>query len=177
MAVSYWMDDPDSWDSLEFSGDGWKVLFEGLPVEVDGDFGNDYDVKKSPGADGAPATNKGYDPCKPKVSWTLWTFDHWLAYQELLDRAQPKPGKTPPIVVTVVHPQLQLVKKSRFRIAKINTLKRVGPHMMQAQFELLEFFDAPKVIPKPSSLERPEEKRERAIYDIDFTPSKKVKPD
>jgi hypothetical protein len=175
-SVPFWDDGAsgvDAWDRLEIN----SLVFEKTNVEVDGDFGNEWDVKKSPGADGAPATNKGYEPCKPKVSWLLWTIEHFDTYAALLDKVQSKPGKAPPVVLEVIHPQLQLVKKSRFRIAKIHLLKKVGPQQMQACFELLEYFDSPKPIPKPDANVRPpDDKRERAVYDIDFKPSKTVKP-
>jgi hypothetical protein len=165
MAVGSWIESPGEWDRLIID----DFAFDETEVNVDGDFGNDWDVKKAPGADGAPATNKGYEPCKPKITWVLWLEVHWETYQELLDKVQPRPGKTPPAVITVFHPQLAIVKKSKFKIAKVHTLKKVGPQQLEACFELIEHFDAPKPVPSPKP-QLPEDRPERTrhIYDNDF---------
>lgn len=146
MGVPFWLEDTNAWDRVAIDG----FEFAETQVSVDGDFGNDFDVKKSPGADGAPATNKGYDPAKPKLTWLLYSWDHYLEYEALLKKLAPRPGKTQGAeFVEIVHPQLQLVGKSKFRIARIHMLKKVGPQMMEAQFDLLEWFATPKPIPKP----------------------------
>jgi hypothetical protein len=165
MGVPFWQEDTNAWDRVEIGG----VEFAETQVDVEGDFGNDWDVKKSPGADGAPATNKGYEPCRPKLTWLLYLWDHFDAYVELLAKVQPRPGKTAPPEIEVVHPQLQLVGKVKFRIVKIHTLKKVGPQMMQAQFDLLEYFPTPKPIPpKPAP---------KTVPARPFTDSDKGSPD
>jgi len=175
VALPFWDDDIDAWDSLQIE----DIKFEELDVTVDGDLGNNFDVKQAPGTDGAPATNKGYERIKPKVLWTMYTDVHWELYQELLAKVQPKPGKAAPVVVTVIHPQLQVLKKEKFEITKISTLKKVGPQMMQAQFDLLEHFPTPKPIPdsrpKAPTDDTP---RERAVFDPLFDkPSNNPKPE
>jgi hypothetical protein len=146
MGVPFWYDDPDAWDRIEIAG----FEFADTDVDVDGDLGNDFDVQKAAGADGAPATNKGYDPCKPKVSFALYTKEHFETYQALLAKVQPKPGKTPPPVVDVIHPKLQLVKKQKFKITKLHLPKKNGIGILVAAFDLLEYFPDPKPVPKPA---------------------------
>lgn len=144
---SFDTEDWDSWDRVTIQG----VLFDETVVDIDGDLGNDFDVKKAPGADGAPSIDKGYSPCQPKLTWTLWTDEHRAAYRKLLALVQPKPGKQAPPIITVVHPQMTLHKKEKFKIAKLHFLKKVGPQMQQAQFDLIEYFPTPKAIAKPST--------------------------
>jgi hypothetical protein len=160
MGVPSWNEDPDAWDRIEING----FEFAETEVDVDGDFGNDFDVKKAPGADGATLTNKGVEPIKPSVKWTLWKDEHWDIYQALIAKVYPYPGKTPLPLVEVIHPQLQLLKKVQFRLVRVHTLKRVGPQMMQAQFDLLEYFPVPKSIPKPAPAVTTRT-RERAIIE------------
>ena len=164
MGVPSWFDSPLSWDQLAID----EFYFLDTNVEVDGDFGNEWDVKKAAGADGAPATNKGYEPCKPKLTWHLWNETHFTTYASMLEKIQPKPGKTPPPVVEVIHPQFLLVKKTKFRIAKVHTLKHLGKQIMQAQFDLLEYFANPKPVPKPSKPDETNRTYERAVFDTEF---------
>jgi hypothetical protein len=172
MTVSSWFENPGEWDSLEING----ILFEETKVEVDGDFGNDFDIKKAPGADGATLTNKGVEPIKPSIKWVLWTEEHWEAYGALLNEVYPKPGKTPLPLLDVYHPQLQLLSKSRFRLVRVHTLKQVGPQMMEARFDLLEYFAVPKPIPKPAPAVTTRT-REVAITELETSkPSNNVSP-
>lgn len=140
MPFLLWTEAPEGWNSLVINETG----FTDTKVEVDGELGNEFDVKKAPGSDGATETNKGYEPCKPKVSWVLYTNDHFRDYQALLADVQPKPGKTGPSVVSIFHPQIQLHRKERFYVTKIHFLKHIGSNQMQAVWELLEYFPAPK---------------------------------
>lgn len=175
---SYVDQDWTEWDRVKIN----EFLFDQLKVDVDGDLGNDWDVQKSPGADGAPANNKGYDPIKPKLTWELRTPNHWSTYKKLLASVQPKPGKKAPVIITVVHPQLVLLKKEKFKIAKIHTLKKSGLQLMTAQFDLLEHFDKPKKIPKVEIFSsNPDTKMTETDGLIDYRekqslPSKKVMP-
>ena len=170
MPLPYWDDDPALWNTLYI--DEW--VWRDTAVDFDGDMGHDWDVQKAPGADGAPATNKGYEPCKPKLTWTLYTREHWGMYQEMLGVAQPKPGKTAPIVVEVSHPLISVHRKVKFRIARVHLLKRMGKGMRQASLDLLEYFAAPKPVPQPPA-QRPE--REQALETrVIETPSKTLIP-
>lgn len=172
MAVPFWADDPDSWSRLEING----FVFEGLPVDVDGDFGNDFDVKKAPGADGATLTNKGVEPIKPSVRWTLYTAEHFAVYQEMIDKVYPHPGKTPLPLLEVIHPQLLILKKSKFRLVRVHTLKKVGPQQKEARFDLLEYFAAPKPV-KPPAPPVPTRTREVAIIEFETSkPSNNLSP-
>ena len=162
MPVPFWGDDPDAWNRLGI-GSTVEFVFDKTSVTIEGDLGNDWDVKKSPGADGAKATNRGYDPCRPKVVWTLYTAEHFATYQALLEDVQPRPSKQAPVVIEVSHPDLDLHKKRRFRIAKIHLLKKLGPEQKQAQFDLIEYFPEPKKIPKKASTSAEDEERDSEI--------------
>lgn len=178
MGVPSWVTDPASWDRIEING----FVFEETKVEVDGDFGNDFDIKKAPGADGATLTNKGVEPIKPQIKWVIYNDAMWGTYQALLAKVYPYPGKTPLPLLEVIHPQLLLLKKAQFRLVRVHTLKPVGPEMMQAQFDLLEYFKQAKKVqpPAPPIPDRNSADRgERPLYDIDFQknkPSNKPKP-
>ncbi len=164
MPISDWVEDPGAWDRLEISG----FVFEATDVEVEGSFGNDFDVKKAPGADGATLVNKGVEPIKPTIRWTLYTSEHAGLYGQAVDKFQPRPGKTPLPLITVIHPQLQHFKKAQFRIVRMHTLKKVGPGMMQAQWDLLEYFAEAKTTPKSDTTpSTPSRTRERAITELE----------
>lgn len=177
MGIPSWLDDPASWDRIEING----FEFAETKVDVDGDFGNDFDVKKAPGADGATLTNKGVEPIKPTVKWLLYTEEHWATYQEMMKKIYPFPGKTPLPLLEVVHPQLQLLSKLKFRLVRVHTLKPVGPQQVEARLDLLEYFDKPKTPPKPAVVPdtNGSERAQRDPYDNDFfryKPSNSAKP-
>lgn len=175
MPIPSWNEDPDAWDRIDING----FIFHDTSVDVDGDFGNDFDVKKAPGADGATLTNKGVEPIKPSVRWVIYNEVHWLIYQALIAKVYPKPGKTPLPLLEVIHPQLQLLSKLQFRLVRVHTLKKVGPQQLEARFDLLEYFKAPKPVPKPQVTPATKWERERRVdYDPNFfrKPSAEVKP-
>lgn len=174
MGIPSWFQDAGAWDRLEINGFEFDT-----EVEIDGDFGNDFDVKKAPGADGATLTNKGVEPIKPQVKWLLYDDTTWDTYQALLAKVYPYPGKTPLPLLEVIHPQLLLLKKTQFRLVRVHTLKKAGPQILRAQFDLLEYFAAPKKIqpPAPPVPNKEGEDRPRAIYDTEFfKPSNNPKP-
>ena len=173
MGVPVWGDDPAAWDRIEING----FEFDETKVDIDGDFGNDFDIKKAPGADGATLTNKGVEPIKPSAKWLLYTSDHWDTYQALIAAVYPYPGKTPLPLLEVIHPQLQLLKKAKFRLQRVHTLKVVGKQILEARFDLVEYFDTPKKVPSPSPTVVASRERERDFVLLEeFKPSKNAKP-
>lgn len=173
MATPSWIADPGAWDRLEING----FVFDSV-VDVDGDFGNDFDVQKAPGADGATLNNKGVEPIKPSVRWQLYTEEHWGTYEAMIAAIYPYPGKTPLPLLDVQHPQLQLLKKRMFRLARVHTLKKVGPQICEARLDLVEYFAKPKTIKKPSTdVPVANERRVRTVYEIQSTkPSTNILP-
>lgn len=180
MAVPFPTTDPELWDILRIADWTWSET----NVDIDGDFGNELDVQKAAGSDGAPARDKGYEPCKPSVTWTLYTEEHFTQYEGFLLTSQPKPGKTGAQVVVVSHPLLQLYKKERFTVAKIHLLKHQGKGMWQGRVDLVEWFPAPKA-KKTDVPDAAAEKRAREASEVlqqynpafDRTkPGEKVKP-
>ncbi len=146
----FWGDDSDAYDTIAIG----EAFFENTKIDISGDLENAFDVKKAPGADGAPSTNKGYDPCRPTVTWVLWTKEHFETYEAMLAIVQPKPGKVAPPVVRVIHPILWLYKKERFKVTKLHMLKYLGSSQWEARIDLLEHFDAPKPVAKPKNNEQ-----------------------
>lgn len=140
MPVPFPTTDPELWDILRIADWTWDAT----SVTVEGDFGNELDVQKAPGSDGAPARDKGYDPCKLQVTWTLYTESHFIQYEGFLATNQPKPGKTGAQVVVISYPLLQMYKKERFTISKIHLLKFLGKGMWQGRVDAVEWFPAPK---------------------------------
>lgn len=173
MGEPFWADDPELWNRLYIE----DIVFDETDVQIDGAFGTNWDVQTAPGTDGPPGINKGYEPVKPKITWMLYTEEHQRSYEFLLSLVQPKPGKqAPKVSVTVVHPLLRMHKKEKFKIALIHLLKPVGGSQMQATWDLIEHFDAPKQIPKAVDT-RATTRTEVALQFRDReTPSKKLLP-
>jgi hypothetical protein len=95
--------------------------------------------------DGAWETYKGYQPAKPKVTWTLWNDEHFQLYQDLLSVLRPKPGRTRPPMVTVEHPLLAMHQLVTFNLAGISLPAAKGKGMFEASLSLIEWFQAPKI--------------------------------
>lgn len=119
-------------------------VFEVTKVDVEVDYERKWDVKETPGADGASETNKGYTPCTPKVSILLWTDTHREAWDRLAASIRPAGGKQPPKPITVEHAELAAAKRSRFYVKKLSGKKFIGPGRDEVVIELLEYFGTPK---------------------------------
>jgi hypothetical protein len=177
MSVPSWIEDPDLWDEI-YVGDAY---FNETNVDVEGTpFGNELEVKKGNGADGATNKDKGYVPWKPKLSILIYSQEHWVQYDVLLQLYQPKPGKTGSPVVRITHPIFDLYKKNRFKIEKLHPIRHIGEGKWIAAFDLLEHFDAPKPQPKPkpNGDQQPAgSRRERLGLEYELNkPSAKPKP-
>lgn len=176
--VPSWIEDPDLWDEI-YIGDAY---FDETNVDIEGTpFGNEFDVKKSKGSDGASITDQGYRPWQPKVSVLLWTQFHWEQYQVLLALYQPQPGKKGTKVVRFQHPIFDLYKKNRFKIEFIYPLKHQGAGKWLMQLDIVEYFEVPKPKPKPKpngDEAAPEgSRRERIGLEYELNkPSAKPKP-
>jgi hypothetical protein len=168
------MEDASEWDRVEING----YIFEETKVDIDGDgFGNDFDVQKAAGADGATLNNKGVEPIKPSVKWLIYNEFHWTAYQALVEEIYPYPGKTPLPLVKVVHPQLVLLKKEKFRLARIHPLKPTGNQIMEARLDLVEFFEKAKKAQPPSTTGAATRTRQAAIRELETNkPSNNTNP-
>lgn len=70
----YWAgseDEARAWDTCKIDG----ILIENVTVEVVKE--RDIDVKKSPGADGATFSDKGYEPAKVTIKVKITSRDEW----------------------------------------------------------------------------------------------------
>ena len=91
--------DLSAWDTAYLAG----TQLPGL-VKVETSVTRKIDVKTAPGVDGATITFHGLDAARIALTITLWTPDHWAAWQALLPTVQPRAGKPPAKPVSFAHP-------------------------------------------------------------------------
>lgn len=100
-------------------------------LKVDGaEVSRKWDVKTSPGTDGATITDQGYEVAKPTLTLLLWTSDQWDTWQDIAANLLPKPGKAskkPPRPVPVTHPALDSVGVNNVIILSISAPKPASP--------------------------------------------------
>lgn len=134
------------WDALVVGVPGlieWK--FSDVPVTVSAELAINWDVQTGPWMDGAWELYKGYQPAKPKVSWTLWNEEHFQLYQDLLSVLRPKPGRTRPPIIKVEHPLLAMHQLVTFNLAGVSVPQAKGKGMFEASLSLIEWFQSPKL--------------------------------
>lgn len=148
-------EDPDAWDGVTIavarSGNSNVYRWENLPVDFDGDVVNDWDVKKAKGADGARATDNGYEAAQFSMKWLLWKSEHFRTYELFVADAKPRAGKEAKPILTIVHPMLAMfglmvcnLKKCRFP-----DFKEVD--QWEAKVDLVEWSPSPKPVKKATN--------------------------
>lgn len=92
-----------SWDVVTLGG-------ETLPGRcvLRGQFARKIDVKQAPGRDGSTLTDLGYEPARIELTIWLWTEEHWEAFERLVPRIRPRPGKGMGEALDVSHPATSL---------------------------------------------------------------------
>lgn len=114
-----------------------------MPVEVDGAAAIKLDVKNAPGTDGASETYQGYEPSKPTVKFTIYTAQMWLDVQAMIREIKPKPGKTAPAPIEIVHPLLSILGLRKFYVEKMPVPKQVKHDQWEIVLNLVEWFAKP----------------------------------
>ncbi|MBI2392823.1 MAG: hypothetical protein HYV09_24775 [Deltaproteobacteria bacterium] len=134
----FWNDDPESWDTVIVSG----VRLPGL-ARIEGlELASKWDVKEAPGTDGATETYQGYTPASFQIVLRIWDRAQWVEWLALAPRFRPRPGRSSPDPVDVVHPDLAIWGISRAIIRKLKP-KKIDD-FYDVAFDMLEFFPQPK---------------------------------
>jgi len=119
------------------------LLFTGK-VDIDGAVTYKLDTKPSAGKDGAKHSYQGYLPAAITVGLQLHDEQSHKDFAALLKIILPKPGKTIPPPVDIVHPWLELYGLRAFLVPKVHLPRRVAPQLFEAKLECTEYFPAPK---------------------------------
>jgi hypothetical protein len=138
----------------------WQTAWLGgvqLPGLVNVDLGDGpgrkWDIKSPPGTDGAVYTDQGFEGAPVTLTVTLWTPDHWKAWQALLPGILPKPGKgtkKPPAPRALVHPDANALGVTGVIVLNVSGLKSAGPGMKQATIKAAQW-----VKPKKAAIYTP----------------------
>lgn len=150
MTTPFWETAPDQYDAIMLGSDTF-VIFSPTRVRIDGELSVKFDVKEAPGTDGASITYRGYTPAKVDVTWALYTEDMLRDFESLLPDIRPKPGKTAPKPIEIVHPQLALYNLHKFFVEKMPLLKKAGSGIYDVTLSCVEFFPKPKSSKKGGS--------------------------
>lgn len=146
-----WIQYPDDFNTLYVVADQRTFKFAETEIDIDTSLGVKWDVKESAGTDGANEKYRGYSPAKVSVTWLLYTLEHEFEWTRLFNDIAPKPGKTAPGPILVLHPLIAKVNLGRFRIDDISGPKKKTIGMLSVTLKLFEYFDAPKVTPKTTA--------------------------
>jgi hypothetical protein len=150
VAAPFWATDPDTWNTVTvIPAGGNPYVFGNTKVSVTGELTMKWDVKESPKSDGATEKFMGYSPCRPEVTWQIYTEQHWDDWQSLFNLIRPTAGKTGPVEVEIVHPQLSQAKLRKFWVESIPIPRQTGPDIFDVSIHCLEWFEKPKVSKPP----------------------------
>lgn len=142
---------PEAYDTLTITIDGatgspWTWV---TWVEVEGVPSNEWDDKKAGGQDGAAAADKGYRLARPKLRWILHTHEQWVAFQQMIKAARPRPGKKTKPTLRVTYPLLADYELRNFVVEGTPIAKFLEVDQWEAQLELLEQGTPKKAKTKP----------------------------
>jgi len=120
--VPWWEDNERGaeWDTVTVNGTQWpgtaKVSGRGV--------GRKLDVKSRGGADGARVIDKGYEPGRFDITFSLWTSEHVDALGALLPVLNPRrAGAAAAHTVDVYHPALALAGIGRAVVDSVGILQ------------------------------------------------------
>jgi hypothetical protein len=85
-----------------------------------------WDVKESPGSDGAVMTYQGYTPAPFQIVFDLWTEAQEVTWAEIMTKIRPKPGRGQGKPVDVAHVDLDEVGCRQAIIKKIRSKRENG---------------------------------------------------
>ncbi len=113
---------PTWWDVVNVAG----VVSPGL-CEV-GEFtkGNEWDVKKGKGSDGATLTYVQRKPAKGKLKFYLWTSQHFVQWSTFYANFKYDPTKKDVQAVEIFHPSLAAIELHAFVTEDITNIVHEG---------------------------------------------------
>ena len=145
------IDDPQAWDSVIIAGRQSPGLAQ--IGEVSREY--EWDVKVGKGAFGSTTTFTGRVPAKFSVTFTLWTQQHFSAWEDFVERLKYNPAKikiNPETLwvsgvspVDIFHPTLVLIDVNAVVIQKINSLVHKGRGVYTASIDFLEYYPPPRL--------------------------------
>lgn len=120
-SVPFWGDDPDAWGSLVLD----ETLVLGLAV-VDVSIGRKIESKSPAGSDGATVRDKGYEPGRVTITLSLWEREHFVSFQGLLPRINPRSRPNARAPISISHPACALLGISEVYVERVGGLKPSG---------------------------------------------------
>ncbi len=132
------------WDTATLGGKQVPGLVKVSGAEV----GRNWDIKPSPGTDGATYTDQGYALAKPTLTVLIWTPAQWALWQQMLPQIAPRPGKVskkPPAPVSVTHPALNSLGINALVILTVSAMEPASPKgAMQATIKTSQYLKPKK---------------------------------
>jgi len=130
-----WLDDISEWETIYFNG----MMAPGI-ARVKGGRRRRIDLRITPGASGATASNMGYDPGEFTVTLTLWTAKQWKWLQDMMGMLLPPPtAKVQPRSVKVNYPALRIVGITDCYIESVAIPEVNEQQIGRVEFDCLEF--------------------------------------
>lgn len=130
---------PQWWDVVNVAG-----VVSPAVCEV-GEFtkGNEWDVKKGKGSNGATLTFVQRKPAKGKIKFYLWTSQHFVQWSTFYAVWKYDPTKKKTQAVDVFHPSLAAIELSAFVTEEITNIIHEGNGKYSMTVSLLEYFPPP----------------------------------
>lgn len=140
MAEAFWTDSP-AWNTVVL-GD---VTLPGLCV-VEFEIGEDIEVTKSKGKNGARCKDQGRDPCQIDVEVTLGTRQHWEDWQKAFPKLNPRRANAIKEPKEIIYPDLNVAGITKVIVHKIKAGAATAGGGKRYTIRLLEWF--PELVEK-----------------------------
>jgi hypothetical protein len=131
----FWHDDPDLWDTVTLGG-------HTIPGRTDVETEVEKKVKKkrAAGRHGGRSTDKGDDLATVKLVVTIWTPEHFNAWEELLPKIHPHRQDEHRVALEIIHPSLSQLRINRVYVKGVSNLRKGSEvDTMTATITCIEF--------------------------------------
>lgn len=132
-------DSPQTWDQIIIGGQSWSGKFEIRNAAR----AYKWQVKFSPGTEGAQETYRGKNPTKFEIEFFIWTTDQWNQWLTFSQNFlyQGVKGQVKP--VQIQHPSLSTIGITQVVCEELGAvIKQSDDLMFSAVVKLREFFPA-----------------------------------
>jgi hypothetical protein len=132
-----------AWNTVQL-GD---VVLPGVCMVSGFDAGQDVDVKKQKGSDGATLEDNGKDPAEGKIE-ILITEALWPAWQKIIPRIHPRAPGASRAPREIIHPKPNILGIRDVYVKKIGIEGPTARGGMKIVLDVIEWFPKPKAVKK-----------------------------
>lgn len=145
--LPHWDDEWEDWDTVILG----SHRLPGVWTPERGDVKRVYDLKKSPGRDGALVKDEGYENGQIRLIGQFISADDWRAMQRVADEIHPKRKGKAREPLAIQHPALAFLSIFEVKVTGVS-VPQLDNGVMTVEIEVVEYVKEPKKAKKPAEI-------------------------